>query len=301
MTWRILLDIAEQTHAQIAGAALQRACGSAALELVRAGALIRTAEVALLAPVTSWDSDDDAFEYGYEGDGVELTGARVRVVQPAHDPYVYRLNMDWMLRSVATELGIRRSAPTTETIADTVWRLGIAAARDRDSIFFLARRLYRGDAAVKALAELSGLLHREPLIVLTTARPHPGLPASPGIRFISLHECAWLDGGSIALDHALIAEVARSAFATAVVAGEFWHSPTYDVVRLRGVEFRLGPIRREVVRKLHEASRTDQPWVSGKLLLPNPTARMVDTFKSLKPSWRLLIESDRRGNYRLNL
>jgi hypothetical protein len=72
-------------------------------------------------------------------------------------------------------------------------------------------------------------------------------------------------------------------------------------VMLRGVEFRLGPIRREVVRKLHEASRTDQPWVSGKLLLPDPTSRMVDTFKSLKPSWRLLIESDRRGNYRLNL
>jgi hypothetical protein len=301
MTWRILFDIAEQTHAQIAGGALLRACGSAALELVRLGALIRTAEAALLTPLTSWDSDDDAFEYGYEAGGLELTGARVRVMQPAHDPYVYRLNLDWMLRSVATALGIRRSAPLTESIPDTLWRLGIAAAGDRDCIFFLARRLHQGDAVVKVLAELSGLLHREPLIVLTTARPYPGLPVPPGIRCVSLHECAWLDGGSIALDHALITEVARSAFSTAVLAGEFWHSPTYDVVRLRGVEFRLGPIRREVVRKLHEASRTDQPLVSGKLLLPDPTTRMVDTFKSLKPSWRLLIESDRRGNYRLNL
>ena len=115
MTWRTLLDIAEQTHAQIAGAALQRACGSAAPELVRAGALVRTAEAALLAPLTAWDSDDDAFDHGYEEGGVELTGARVRVVQPTHDPYVYRLNLDWMLRSAATALGIRRTAPLTET------------------------------------------------------------------------------------------------------------------------------------------------------------------------------------------
>ena len=190
MTWRTLLDIAEQTHAQIAGAALQRACGSAAPELVRAGALVRTAEAALLAPLTAWDSDDDAFDYGYEEGGVELTGARVRVVQPTHDPYVYRLNLDWMLRSAATALGIRRTAPLTETIPDTLWRLGVAAAGDRDCIFFLARRLYQDDVLVKVLAELSALLHSEPLIVLTTAERHPGVPVSPGIRFVSLHDCA---------------------------------------------------------------------------------------------------------------
>ena len=267
MTWRILLDIAEQTHAQIAGAALQRVCGPAALELVRTGALIRTAEAALLAPLTAWDSDDNAFEYGYEEGGVELTGGRVRVVQPAHDPHVYRLNLGWMLRSAATALGIRRAAPPTETIADTLWRLGMAAVGDRDCIFFLARRLYQGDAVVKVLAEISALLHLEPLIVLTTARRHPGVPVPPGIRFVSLHDCAQLDGGSISLDGSLIAEVARSAFSTAVIATEFWHSPTYDVVRLRGVEFRLGPNRSEAVRKLHEASKTDRPWVPGKRLL----------------------------------
>jgi hypothetical protein len=300
MTWRILLDIAEQRHAQIAGAALQRACGSAAQDLVRAGALIRTAEASLLAPLTSWDSDDDAFEYGYEEGGLELTGVRLRVVQPAHDPHVYRLNLDWMLRSAATALGISRAAPLTETVVDTLWRLGVAMAGDRDCIFFFARQLYQGEALAKVLTELSALLQREPLIVLTTARRHQGVPVPSGIRLVSLHDCAQLDGG-ISLDRSMIAEVARSAFSTAVIATDFWHSSTYDVVRLRGVEVRLGPIRREVVRKLHEASRTDQPWVSGKLLLPDPTSRMVDTFKSLKPSWRLLVESDGRGNYRLNL
>jgi hypothetical protein len=206
-----------------------------------------------------------------------------------------------MLRSAATALGIRRTAPLTETIPDTLWRLGVATAGDRDCTFFLARRLYQDDALVTVLVELSALLRREPLIVLTTAGWHSGVPVPPGIRFVSLHDCARLEDGSISLDQALIAEVARSAFSTAMIATEFWHSPTYDVVRLRGVEFRLGPIRSEVVRKLHEASKTDRPWVPGKRLLPDGTKRMVHTFKSLKPSWRLLIESDGRGNYRLNL
>jgi hypothetical protein len=300
MTWRTLLEIAEQTHAQIAGAALERACGPAALELVRAGALIRTAESALLAPVAAWDSDDDAFEYGYEEAGIDLTDGRVRVAQPTHDPYVYRLDLNWMLQSAATALGISRTAPLTESIPDALWRLGVAVAGDRDCIFFLARRLYEGDTLVKVMTELSALLQREPLIVLTTARRHQGVPVPSGIRLVSLHDCAQLHGGSISLDRSLIAEVARSAFSTALIATEFWHSPTYDVVRLRGVEFRLGPIRSEVVQKLHEASKTNRPWVSGKRLLGSGK-RMVDTFKSLKPSWRLLIESDGRGNYRLNL
>jgi hypothetical protein len=298
MTWRTLLDIAEQTHAQIAGAALQRACGAAAPELVRAGALVRTAEAGLLGPLTAWDSDDDAFEDGYEEGGVELTGTRVRVVQPTHDPYIYRLNLDWMLRSVATALGIRRTARLTETIPDALWRLGVVAAGDRDCTFFLARRLHQDSVLVKVLVELSAILLSEPLIVLTTAERRSCVRVPLGIRLVSLHDCAQFDGGSISLDGSLIAEVARSAFSTAVIATEFWHSPTYDVVRLRGVEFRLGPNRSEAVRKLHEASKTDRPWVPGKRLLAK---RMVDTFKNLKPSWRILIESDGRGNYRLNL
>ena len=137
-------------------------------------------------------------------------------------------------------------------------------AGDRDCTFFLARRLYQDDALVKVLTELSALLQREPVIVLTTARRRPGVPVPSGIRLVSLHDCAQLDGGSISLDPSLIAEAARSAFSTAVIATEFWHSSTYDVVRLRDAQFRLGPNRSEAVRKLHEASKTDRPWFLGQ-------------------------------------
>jgi hypothetical protein len=60
--------------------------------------------------------------------------------------------------------------------------------------------------------------------------------------------------------------------------------------------FKLSLNRRQAVRKLHDASKTDDPWVEGTDLV---RGRMVDAFKGLKPHWRLLIESDERGRYRL--
>ena len=298
--WKILLRIAEQPHAQMSGTALRRACGGAKSSLVKLGALIRTPGGAPEPPLWAHDSDDDAFEDGYEHHIVDA-GSRVAVAQPTNDPHLYRLSIDWLLRALARSLGIKHALLTTELLPDLLWRLGELTVGGREPIFFVARRLLHGDNFAEVRLKLSSMLGQQPFVVLITAPPRQELALPPGLRLVSLHECAWLDGDSISLDHTLIAELARTAFSTPEFTGQFRHSPTYDTVRLRGIEFRLGPIRREVVRKLHEASKSDQPWVSGKLLLPDPTNRMVDTFKNLKPSWRLLIASDRRGSYRLNL
>jgi hypothetical protein len=65
----------------------------------------------------------------------------------------------------------------------------------------------------------------------------------------------------------------------------------------------LGVVQAQVVRTLHAAALTDQPWLDGKRLLCEAGAtsmRMSDVFKS-KTGWRDLIVSDRRGRYRLRL
>jgi hypothetical protein len=84
----------------------------------------------------------------------------------------------------------------------------------------------------------------------------------------------------------------------------FEHDPDYRWVRLRGEEFKLGSKQSRVVRQLHAASRTDDPWVHGKELLRHKPAiessSIRDLFKS-KPNWKVLIESDGRSHYRLNL
>jgi len=83
----------------------------------------------------------------------------------------------------------------------------------------------------------------------------------------------------------------------------FMQRKNYAEIVLAGEVFKLGPIQASVVRQLHEASQTDNPWRRGAEMLASTdaqTTRIVDLFKA-KPNWRNLILSDGRGNYRLNL
>jgi hypothetical protein len=75
----------------------------------------------------------------------------------------------------------------------------------------------------------------------------------------------------------------------------------YREVRLAGLVFNLGMLQSKVVKRLHHAASSANPWCDGKLVLGEAGAastRMADVFKS-QPHWRRLIESDRRGRYRL--
>lgn len=86
-------------------------------------------------------------------------------------------------------------------------------------------------------------------------------------------------------------------------APTFIHSRDYKEVRCRGHLFQLGAIQSSVVRALHQAALAGQPWQSGKKILTSADSkcmRMADVFKS-KTTWRQLIKSDGRGNYRLNI
>ena len=83
----------------------------------------------------------------------------------------------------------------------------------------------------------------------------------------------------------------------------FIASHDYSEVRCNGCRFQFGPIQAAVVRVLHDRARAGQPWQNGKLILSeagSKSLRMADVFKS-KSNWRALIQSDRRGNYRLGI
>jgi hypothetical protein len=73
-----------------------------------------------------------------------------------------------------------------------------------------------------------------------------------------------------------------------------------SVVVLGEVEFRFGQLQAAVVKALHEASHTDDPWRNGKALLAETGAQtrsLGDLFRRHQ-NWRLLIETY-RGMYRL--
>lgn len=99
----------------------------------------------------------------------------------------------------------------------------------------------------------------------------------------------------------LEAELFPKPVGAAPVASSFSHSDDYRDVAVSGLTFALGPIQARVVRVLHKHPSDSSGWCSGKIVLDkagSSSVRMADVFKS-QPQWRKLIESDRRGNYRL--
>ena len=82
----------------------------------------------------------------------------------------------------------------------------------------------------------------------------------------------------------------------------FTHSHGYREITINGHRISLGARQAEVVRQLHEAALAGNPWRNGKELLRNAGSesnRMHDLFKSKRLEWPLIIDSDRRGLYRL--
>jgi hypothetical protein len=83
----------------------------------------------------------------------------------------------------------------------------------------------------------------------------------------------------------------------------FSHRNDFSDVTLGDRTYTLGTIQAKVVRILHDAATTVAPWRHGKLVLAeagSSCTRMADLFKT-QPEWRKLIQSDRRGKYRINI
>lgn len=82
---------------------------------------------------------------------------------------------------------------------------------------------------------------------------------------------------------------------------ELWQTNDYQHVSYNGLEFHFGPLQAAIVEFLHRATLDGSPWCCGKAILEHAgsvSPRMADVFKS-QPHWRRLIESNRRGLYRL--
>ncbi len=117
-----------------------------------------------------------------------------------------------------------------------------------------------------------------------------------------IRECLKRSGRS---DHgACDAATASAAHATDRGGADaaFWHSRDYGHVILNDEMFLFtGFIQREVIRLLHDAANRSDPWQFGKTVLHeagSTNAKMINLFRG-HPCWGTLIESNRRGLYRL--
>lgn len=86
---------------------------------------------------------------------------------------------------------------------------------------------------------------------------------------------------------------------------KFSANEDYSVVCIGTAEFHFGDLQAAVIRELHRASLTTEPWCSGKALLHGAGAHsnnVGDLFRRhINPSWRVLIEYRHNGKYRLSV
>jgi len=83
----------------------------------------------------------------------------------------------------------------------------------------------------------------------------------------------------------------------------FGQKNDFAEITLEGRDYTLGPIQAKVVRILYQAAATEFPWLHGQKVLAeagSKCTRISDLFKT-QPGWRKLIQSDKRGKYRLNI
>lgn len=83
----------------------------------------------------------------------------------------------------------------------------------------------------------------------------------------------------------------------------FRPNPNYRHIGFGDKELRFGPRQAAAIQVLHMAWKEGQPWLDGKVIMGkigSPGRRLRDLFDSNK-NWKLLIESDERGQYRLRL
>lgn len=109
-------------------------------------------------------------------------------------------------------------------------------------------------------------------------------------------------------DHPLCAhchaEAESDANPVSLDENAFWHARDYSEIRLHGKTYRFtGEIQMGAVRFLHAAALTNKPWQSGKAVLKaakstDSAGKMGNLFGG-HPCWGPLVESDRRGKYRL--
>jgi hypothetical protein len=85
--------------------------------------------------------------------------------------------------------------------------------------------------------------------------------------------------------------------------GVFNHSSDYRHISFNGKEYSFSPLHGRILKVLHKAYRSGDPWMYGKKVLEqagSPQEKMGDALKSRK-DWRDLVESDGKGMYRLRM
>ena len=160
----LLLEVLELAEPQITSRSLRRNLGSGADDLIRSGILTTVAPEAPLPDPRWHDSDDLAFESGWDA---PLVGQAVEGA--AADVSAYRISFARLLDMLSRALDLVAPRGPTELLADHVWDLGdLSISRSWKAPILFARRLHIASTVEQLRAVLQHRAGRPGGMILTS-------------------------------------------------------------------------------------------------------------------------------------
>jgi hypothetical protein len=287
----LVFQLCEEPSPEIARHVLDMHFKSLGPELIAAGALVETAPGAtVMMPI---DFDDEPVEFEWEPD-LEAYAAfhpsRGWLLADHDARRRYRLDLEWLLRLIARDLGLRADGRVVALEPDLLWDLGETWAGRRRAAVLYARRLGYPDELDRVCGGLKRRVGRRPGVVLTTCLGVSQHIHVPGYRIVSLRECVGRTRGAV-VDPDVIADALDAQGSPE--PGPVRASVDFSTITVgdRMFYFR-GSKQRQVVQYLYEQWQAGQPRVSVSRMwtdldFPDST-RLRDLFKG-HPDWQDLI------------
>jgi hypothetical protein len=287
----LVFQLCEQPHPEVARHVLDTHFRKPGEELIAAGALVETTPSdVVMMPI---DFDDEPVEFEWQPDlqaHAAFHSSRGWVMADHQTRRRYRLDLEWLLRVIARDLGLRANGPMLCLEPDLLWDLGETWAGRRRAAVLYARRLGHPDELDRVCGALNRRVGRRPGVVLTTGpalSPHIRVP---GYRTVSLRDCVGRTQGAVVdlevIDNALDAQASPDP-------GPVRASADYSTITVgdRMFHFR-GSKQRQVVQHLYEHWQAGQPRVSVSMMWTDlefeESTRLRDLFKG-HPDWQDLI------------
>ena len=252
----LVFRLCEQEPPRIDGHVLATHFDRLGEELIDAGALVETTpSESIVMPV---DLDDELVGFEWEADRQVFVGFHPNMGFVDAAPRArrqYRLEFEWLLKAVATSVGMPSAQRPACLVDDLLWDLGDARLPGRRRPILFACRLSSTDALDRVERALTARAGRADGILLTTSRQLSRAVRLPGRhRILPIRDC--LDQGArhFALDLDVIAGARPEAGpigqdAVAMGAGGGW-------IRIHGREYRFrGLVQRSIVEQVYGAWR----------------------------------------------
>jgi hypothetical protein len=252
----LVFQLCEQPQPEIAGHILDTQFRKQGEELIAVGALVETAPSALLTmPI---DFDDEPVEFEWQPDLQAYAAfhpSRGWVLADHGARRRYRLDLEWLLKVLARDVGVASAGRYTCLLDDLLWDLGDAWLHRNKRPVLFARRLGSMDNLDSVEHALVAREGRSGGVLLTTS---PGISRAvqlPGRhRILHVRDCVDQAARHFALNLDVIVGGPREP--APGLEGPVQIEPGGRWIRIHGREYRFrGLIQRSILQQVYEAWR----------------------------------------------